>query len=117
MRYAGTRNPRAETNPLRSIPLFKPAATVLAPGVRQVLEANLKAARVSIATSTEHLAAACASLGRANRLKGYARRRYQGEAFRWINRARANLRAARKALAAAEAGLLALDTDLFGGLA
>ena len=63
------------------------------------------------------MTAACVSLGKANRQKGYARRRYQGDALRWINRARANLRAAVKAVAEAEAGLLALDGDLFGGQA
>ena len=86
-------------------------------GQPQILEAKLQTARAGIATSTEHLAAACAALGRANRLKGYAKRRYQGEAFQWLNRARANLRAARTALAAAEAGLLALDAAACGGQA
>jgi hypothetical protein len=117
MRYAGTRNPRAEHNPLRSIPLFRPAAQVLGHTPLQRLMAQAAAARTSIDVSTEHFRAACQSLGRANKLKGYKRRRYTGEAFRWINRARANLRKARKELQAAEAALLALDADLFQGTA
>ena len=57
-----------------------------------------------------------AALGRANALKApYARLRYKREAFQRINRTRAQLRAARKALAAVAAELLALDAA--GGFA
>jgi hypothetical protein len=117
MRYVGTRNPRAEHNPLRSIPLFRPAAQVLGHTPLQRLMIQAAAARASIELSTDHYLSACQSLGRANKLKGYKRCRYTGEAFRWINRARANLRKARKELQAAEAAMLALDADLFQGAA
>ena len=110
-----TRNPKAVHSPLRSIPLFRPGAQVLGPTPQQRLLAQAAAARTAIDLSAEHYRAACLSLSRANKLKGYARRRFQGEAFRWINRARANLRKAQKALLAAETALLALDIDLFEG--
>ena len=110
-----TRNPKAVHSPLRSIPLFRPAAQVLGSTPQQRLMAQASAAKTAIDLSSDHYRAACQSLGRANKLKGYARRRYQGEAFRWINRARANLRKARKDLEAARTALLALDADLFEG--
>ena len=46
-------------------------------------------------------------LGQANKVRGPMRRHWQAKAFRAINAHRAELRAARKALVAAEAAMLA----------
>ena len=116
MRYVGLRNPRAETNPLRSIPLLRPASAVFGPTLRQKIEARLFIARRDLKSAEVYLPIAYAALGRANRSRG-RRRFWQREAFQMINRTRAELHAARKALAAAEMELLALAGDLLQGAA
>ncbi len=70
----------------------------------------LTIARNNLDAAQGRYRSACAALGQANRLKGYARRRYQVEAFRTINSARRQIRAARQALTAAMAHpALAID--------
>ena len=118
MRYAGIRlDPRANSNPLRSLSLYRPAAQVMGWTAQQKAEFCVKRDRTALDRATTYLPIAYAGLGKANRVKGPMRRRYQADAFRRINQARANVSAARKALAASEAALLALASDLFGGLA
>ena len=103
MHYVGTR--ASQTNPLRSVPLFRPAASVFGPTLRHKIETRLFIARRDIGRAGEYLPIAYSTLGRANAMK-HMRLHWQAKAFRQINQTRAELRAARKALVAAEAALL-----------
>ena len=105
MRYVGTR--ASETNPLRSIPLIRPATVVM--GHTEAFKADwaLQIARRDVAILNEATAYRYSVLGQANRVRGPMRRHWQAKAFRAINLHRAELRAARKALVAAEAAMLA----------
>ncbi len=102
-----TRNPLAVYNPLRSIPLLRPAAQVLGHSEQVKAEWALAAAQREVEARQGWVAVHCAALGAANRLRGPMRRYWQANAFRQINSARAHLRAARKALVAAEVAMLA----------
>ena len=104
MRYVGTRT--SETNPLRSIPLIRPAAATI--GYSDAFKADwaLQIARRDVAILKEATAYRYAVLGQANKVRGPMRRHWQAKAFRAINLHRAELRAARKALVAAEAAML-----------
>ncbi len=104
MRYVGTR--ASETNPLRSIPLIRPAAVVFGHSDRFNAEWTLSNARRDVAILEEATAYRYAALGKANQVRGAMRRYHQAQAFRHINTHRAELRRARKALAAAEAAML-----------
>ena len=95
-------NPLARTSPLRSIPLYQ------APG-RIVPMTDLAKAEWALAIAVrdppifeQRYAVACAALGDANRMRGSMRRYWQAKAFRSINAARAQLRAGRRALEAAQ---------------
>ena len=103
---APTANPLARTNPLRSIPLIRPASHVL--GWTELEKATfiLERDRLAVTALEQRYAAACASLGAANRVRGPMRRQWQGKAFRSINSARAQLRQVRVALVAAELAML-----------
>ena len=105
MRYVGTR--ASETNPLRSIPLVRPAATVMGHSDASKADWALQIARRDVAALEGGTAYRYAVLGQANKVRGYMRRHWQAKAFRAINVHRAQLRAARKALVAAEAAMLA----------
>jgi hypothetical protein len=100
MHYVGRRT--SETNPLRSLPLFRPVYLVLGVTEQQKAEAELHSARHAVPILEDGYAAACAALGQANRMRWPQRRVWQARAFRSINRARAELRAAKKRLTAAE---------------
>ena len=102
-----TRNPLAVHSPLRSMLLFRPAPTVLGMSEQAKAEWALAIARRDIPAVESRVAAYCAALGAANRIPGPMRRFHQAQAFRQINMARAQLRAARKALLAAELAMLA----------
>ena len=109
-----TRNPLARTNPLRSIPFMRPAAAVLGITDQAKAEWALMIARRDVPLLEECYAFYCAALGSANKLRGPMRRHWQAKAFRQINSARAQLRAARKALVAAEAAMLQFALPLAG---
>ncbi len=97
-----TRNHTALCAPLPKLTI-RPAHTVLGWTADQKAAWALQIARRDVEAMTDRLAAACAALGAANRVKGAMRRHWQGQAFRQINAARRQLRAARAALVVAEA--------------
>ncbi len=101
-----TSNPRAATNPLRSMPLIRPAHLVMGWTVEQKATFSLQVARNNLAAAETNFAAACAALGAANKLRSM-RRYWQGKAMRTLNGRRAQLRQARAALAAALVGATA----------
>ena len=109
-----TSNPLARTNPLRSISFARPAAAVLGITDQARAEWALMITRRDVPLLEQRYAVYCAALGSANRLKGPMRRHWQAKAFRQINSARAQLRAARKALVAAEAAMLQFALPLAG---
>ena len=112
MHYAGTRNPRAETNPLRSIPLFRPADQVLRKYTpRQLIEWDLAIARRDLPAVEAGFATACRVLGDANRSRATLRRGRQAKAMRLVNEARARLRTTRAKLAKALGALADLDAN------
>ena len=100
-------NPLARTNPLRSISLPRPAAHVLGSTAQRHAEWAIAIVRRDIPLLEQRYAVYCRALGAANRMKGAMRRHWQAQAFRQINSARAQLRAARKALVVAETAMLA----------
>lgn len=108
MYYVGRR--ASETQPLRSLPLYTPAAYVLGVSPLFAAESNLKSARDNLACVEGSYPAACAGLGRANKVRGPMRKLHVAKAFRSINAARAAIRRCRKAIAAAEIALAALAT-------
>ena len=119
-----TRHPEAAVHPLRSIPMFLPASVlgadfIPATHTRVLAVHRLEQARIEIAEAWEAYGAAKAAVGEINRMcrrdrhdwaiysdRYVARRR--SEAFGSMNRRRARFLRAHKALAAAEAALLAL---------
>ena len=103
-----TRDPLAVHNPLRSVPFSQPAYQVMGWSPLQKAEFALITARQNLAGLAGGVEHACKALGRANRMRTGMRRYWQGQAFRAINTARARQRRALKALAAAEAAMLAL---------
>jgi hypothetical protein len=102
-------NPRAATNPLASIPLFRPRETVLGWTDAQKATWALQRDTNNLAVAEAAYAHACTQLGVANRRKSM-RRTHVANAFRYINARRAILRAARKALAASQVATAALAT-------
>ena len=106
MRYVGTRHPLAAANPLRSIPLIRPAGATFRMSDQDKAEWALQIARRDVPAAEKRYAVYCAALGAANRMRGPMRRHWQAQAFHQINSARAQLRAARKALVTAEAAML-----------
>ena len=106
MSYTST-NPRAATNPLRSVVWNKPASQVLGWIPAQVATFELGKARRDVSALTEQLQDLYRSLGEQNAVKNKVLRRLgQAAVFRSINKRRAMLRAARRALAATELALL-----------
>ena len=110
MHYVGRR--ASETNPLRSIPLFRPASAVFRTTTpRQGAEWALQVARQELSQAEGYYSYARTALGKANRTRAAVRHARQAHAFRTLNTARAELRAARAKLAKAEAALAALDAE------
>ena len=105
MRYVGTR--ASETNPLRSIPLIRPVSAVFGHTDAFAVDWALQIARRDMAALEGGTAFRYAALGQANKVRGPMRRYWQAKAFRAINTHRAQLRAARRALVAAETAMLA----------
>ena len=109
-----TNDPLAHTNPLRSIPFARPAAAVLGITDQAKAEWTLMIARRDVPLLEQSYAVYCAALRSANNLRGPMRRHWQAKALRQINSARAQLRAARKGLVAAEAAMLQFALPLVG---
>ncbi len=104
-------NPLARTNPLRSIPLYRSPEHVLRPvhSPLYLAQWELDRATPCVTSTEEQYAYARKRLGEANRRpRGFARRNAQSQAMRFLNRSRADLRAAHKRYAAAVAAVLAL---------
>lgn len=119
---------RAAANPLRSVPMFRPvavlgqafaAAHVPAGHARVLAEQKLQQAQDEIGEAWEAYGEAKAAIGECNRMRAAARHdralysdravaRRLSAAFGTLNRRRARFLRAHKALAAAEAALLAL---------
>ena len=107
MRYVGTRNPRAEHNPLRSIPLFRPASILSRPSETDEMVGALRRALYAVAGLQRAYAAARAALGRANGSTREYRRLNQADAMRKLNAVRKQMRANYRLIADSEAELLA----------
>ena len=123
-----TTNARAVHNPLRSIPMSRPIAALspafamqhVSPDHTRVLAAQrLQQAQIEIGEAWEAYGDAKAALGECNRMRAKDRHdcalysdraiaRRLSAAFGTLNRRRARFLRAHKALAAAEAALLAL---------
>ena len=99
-------------NPMSGKPLFRPAHQVMGTSEQRKAEWALAIAVRDVAATEQQYIVACAELGKANacgKLYGrlWQRPAIKAAAFRLINRARAQRRAALKALATAQAAILA----------
>ena len=120
-----TSNAKSAYQPLRSIPLIRPVSCLgsaflarhdPAGVARQMAERALHLARVALVDAADAYAAAKAEVGACNRMRRHDRAIYSDRtvarrlsaAFDTMNRRRGHVSRARKALAAAEAALLAL---------
>ena len=107
MRYVGTRNPRAEHNPLRSLPLLRPASVIARSTENDLRIGELRRALYAVDGWARAYAAARADLGRANRSIPQYRRANQADAMRALNQVRAAMRANLRTIAQNEVALLA----------
>ncbi|MCX7380027.1 MAG: hypothetical protein NT133_01110 [Alphaproteobacteria bacterium] len=108
-----SRNPLAATSPLRSVPLYRPAALVFGYSEADNAAWELSRAREMLPMIEARFAGACKALGETNRMKGKKaamRRFWQAEAFEKINAARKQLRQARARVVAAELAMVAIAT-------
>ena len=103
-----TRNPKAVHNPLRSLPLFRPASAVFGPSATDKLVGELRNALWTVAGWERAYDKARATLGAANRHNIAWRRLSQRDAMRALNKVRAAMRANLRTIAKLEADLLAL---------
>ncbi len=111
MRYVGSRNPRAEYNPLRSIPLFRSPVRVFGPTARdRLVGAVRQTAQLNEGWAREY-AKVRAALGKANRVPVENRRHCQAHAMRQLNAIRAAMKANLRATARAQAALDAFDRN------
>jgi hypothetical protein len=109
MRYVGTRHPLAEANPLRSVPFMRTLAEVLGPAPLEAAQIKLTQLRSYLPGLIEGVAYLCKTvLAAANRMPKVTRCRWQANAMRQINAARAQVRRCLKDIRAAEAELLSL---------
>jgi hypothetical protein len=109
MRYVGTRHPLASSNPLRSMPFMRTRAEVFGPTPLEAAQIKLAQLQSYLPGLIEGVAYSCkTTLAAANRMPKVTRRRWQANAMRHINAARARVRACLKSIAAAEADLRAL---------
>ena len=103
-----TATPAKPRNPLSGIAPVRPAHRVFGYSEQQKAEWALAIAVRDVTGAETHYTACCAELGKANAYGRIARRaEYKASAMRLINRARAQRRAALKALAVAQAAMLA----------
>ena len=107
MHYVGTRNPRAEHNPLRSLPLLRPASVIARPSANNLRVGELRRALYAVDGWARAYAAARADLGRANRSAPQYRRANQAGAMRKLNQVRAAMRANLRTITQSEIALLA----------
>ena len=109
MRYIGGRNHLAEHNPLRSVLFMGTRFEVLGPPPLEAAQIKLAQLRSYLPGLVEAVAYACNTvLAAANRMPKVTRRRWQANAMRQVNSARARVRVCLKDIAAAETALLAL---------
>ncbi len=96
-------------NLLSGVALLRPAHRVFGYKAQQKAEWALAIAVRDLAGAERHYTVCCAELGKANAYgRVNMRAAYKATAFRQINKARAQRRAALKAVAAAQDALLAL---------
>ena len=107
MHFGGTRHPRAEHNPLRSLPLFCPAAAVVRSTETDRLIGALRSALYAVDGWKQSYGAARAALGQANRSTLQFRRANQRDAMRKLNAVRGAMRANLRLIATTEITLLA----------
>jgi len=101
-------NPAKHCNLLSGVALIRPAHRVLGYTAQQKAEWALAIAVRDLAGAERHYTVCCAELGKANAYgRVNMRAAYKATAFRQINKARAQRRAALKALAAAQNAMLA----------
>ena len=104
-----TATPAKPCNLLSGVALIRPAHRVLGYTAQQKAEWALAIAVRDLAGAERHYTVCCAELGKANAYgRVNMRAAYKATAFRQINKARAQRRAALKAVAAAQDALLAL---------
>jgi hypothetical protein len=109
MRYVGTRHPLAASNPLRSVPFMRTRAEVFGPTPMEAAQIKLTQLRSYLPGLIEGVTYCCKTvLPAANRMPKVTRRRWQANAMRHLNAARARVRRLLKDIAAAEAELRAL---------
>lgn len=94
-------------NPMAGKPLVRPAHQVFGYSAQQKAEWALAIAVRDLAGIERNYAACCAELGKANACRLVQRAAAKASAFRLINRSRAQRRTALKALAVAQAAMLA----------
>ena len=104
-----TATPAKPCNPMAGKPLLRPAHQVFGYSAQQKAEWALAIVVRDLAGIERNYAACCAELGKANACRAAQRAAAKASAFRLINRARAQRRAALKALAAAQAAMLAFS--------
>ena len=95
-------------NTLRSISMFRPAVGFFGPSKADYLIGDMRNARDAVDGWARMYAEARIKLGHANRKRPELRRMHQGIAMRHLNAIRSAMRANLRALAVANAGLLAL---------
>lgn len=110
MHYVGRR--ASETNPLRSIPLLRPAHQVLGYDPLTLARMMLAQAERAVPNREGQFASACRRLGVANRCRYPGlRRQKQSDAMRDVNAFRRCLRQARRDLIAARADVERLESQ------
>ena len=102
-----TANRSKPCNPMAGKPLVRPAHQVFGYTAQQKAEWALTIAVRDLAGIERNYTACCAELGKANACRLSQRAAAKASAMRMINRARAQRRAAVKALAVAQAAVLA----------
>lgn len=103
-----TMTPAKPCNPIAAKQLFRPAHQVFGYSAQQKAEWALAIAVRDLAGADCHYTACCAELDKANAYGRVSlRASYKASAFRLINRACAQRRAALKALAVAQGAMLA----------
>jgi len=90
------------------MPFSRPRTAVIGPSPLEAAQMKLERLKTFIPSLSEGLVFAYQCLGKANRMPKVTRRRWQGNAMRNINQARASVRSLLKDIKVAEAELMAL---------
>ena len=77
MHYVGSRHPLAAANPIRSLPLIRPAGATFRMSDQAKAEWALQIARRDVPVLEKRYAVYCAALGAANRMRDPMRRHWQ----------------------------------------